>query len=1437
MKSLGLCIGASTISAAGVCPENGKYKLIESLNRPHDGNPREALLAVLRSIDLEIYGSIAVTGRKFRSLTNLTSISEPEAVEVALSHFYPDVPLNAVISAGGENFLVYVIGKDRCISSVQTGNKCASGTGEFFLQQIRRLKVSVEEAMLHAEHEVPFKVSGRCSVFCKSDCTHATNKGVPRQRVVAGLCRMMAGKVMEILKHLPRRDMMIIGGAARNKVMVECLREEIENLIVPDEAAYFEALGCAVWACSHETKPLRIPDIFRKETESFFYLPPLSGFGDKVDFRSVPRNEFTPGDACILGLDVGSTTTKAVLARASDDAVLASVYLRTNGDPVNASRQCYAEILRQTGRDDVKIAGLGVTGSGRQIAGLHAMTEGIINEIIAHATGAAYFDSSVDTIFEIGGQDAKYTFLTGGVPSDYAMNDACSAGTGSFLEEAAKESLGIEMQDIGGIAVRGKRPPNFNDQCAAFIGSDIKNAFHEGIEKEDVVAGLVYSICLNYLNRVKGNRPVGNTIFMQGGVCYNRAVPMAMAALTGKRIIVPPDPGLIGAFGVALEIKKRIGSGILRERDFSLRALRDRELAYKDPFICRGGKEGCDRKCEIARIVIEGKVYPFGGACNKWYNIRVEREIDSDKLNFVARHEQLIFHDKSVAGNGKLTIGMNKSFFVNSYFPLYKNFFSGLGCNVLLPAAATQDGMDRKGAAFCYPAEIAHGFFHDLMEKKPDALFMPQVKGVAVRDCPEATSACPVSQAEPYYLQAAFKDNAHLKYLKKKGMVFSPAIDLSRGFESATGGPSCNSNSPAGNFIRIARKLGFPEQKAKEAFKHAAAAQEFYFEETLKLGHDYLKSMGRDGNDFGVVILGRPYNAFVSEAHMGIPQKFASRGIPVIPVDFLPTGDADGAKHMYWSAGKTILRGADFIGSHPRLFACYISNFSCGPDSFIIGFARDRMGEKPMLVLELDSHVADAGLETRIEAFIDIIRNYLRLQDSGTLPPRAKPQPVKTHYDATRDVIVDSRGRAYPLSDPRVHVVFPSMGDLLNQAAAAIFRGMGVRATALPPPDEEVLKLGRGNTSCKECLPLLLTTGSLLKYLKDRKNPDELLVYFMTTAGGPCRFGQYSVFIRGLIEKYGIEDTTLMSISSDDSYSGFKARDAVLKLWTGIVLSDTMQDARSFLMASAADPQSAVQEFQRQWGRVLQALEKDFDRLMPVLVSVVENLRRIKLKRSLQDTPVVLLTGEIYVRNDGLSRRYIVEELAREGIASKISGVSEWVYYTDWCYEQLLKDGYPDLKKRLALFYRSFFLKKYERKIKDIWKKSGLVHAKSDRINHLLDHVGHIISPELKGEAILTVGAGITEVLDPFCGVVSIGPFGCMPNRISEAILSREMNREGKIASGTAKKRMKPVLDKYEDLPFLCIESDGNPFPQIITAKLEAFMLQAWRFHKVMSKR
>lgn len=1434
MTSLGICIGATTISAVKIEEkDDGKREVAQVYLNPHNGNPRKAVEEAFQAIRITNGIKIAVTGRKFRHHLNFSTISEPEAVETALINVNGGAEgINAVVSAGGENFLVYVIGKDGRICSIQTGNKCASGTGDFYVQQLRRMGITLEEAVRFERDERPYKVSGRCSVFCKSDCTHALNKGIPRERIASGLCRMMSGKIMEILRQLPKENIMVIGGASRNKVMMEFLQAEISNLIVPEEAPYFEALGAGYWALENKTLPFSgTESIFKKERRTFQYLPPLRTAEALVDFKKAAATDEAGAEQCILGLDVGSTTTKAVVMRSSDQRILASIYLRTNGDPIGASRACYAEIEKQlreqAGR--VNVVGLGVTGSGRQIAGLHAMTESIINEIIAHAAAALHYDAGVETILEIGGQDAKYTYLINGVPTDYAMNDACSAGTGSFLEESAKESLGVGMEQIADIALEGEMPPNFNDQCAAFISSDIKNASHEGIRTEDIIAGLVYSIAMNYNSRVRGNRPVGGKIFMQGGVCYNRAVPMAMAALTGNRIIVPPDPGMMGAFGVALEVKRRMELGLLRPSEFSISDLRDRGIEYDEPFICNGGKEGCDRKCEIARIRLEGKVYPFGGACNRWYNLRTKADIATDKFNYVALYEKMIFRKNATGPEsepqaGAPAVGINKSFLTNIFYPLYRNFFAGLGFKVRLSETPRQEGMDYKGAPFCYPAEIAHGYLLDLLSKEPDYLFIPHIKGLPAEEGQKKSTTCPVSQAEPYYLKSAFKKNPVFSKIREANKLIETVIDFSKGLEGARS-----------SFIETAKKLGVPASKAKKAYSRAVAVQEGIFREMSEEGRRFLDEIESSPDGFGIVLLGRSYNAYVPETHMGIPHKFASRGIPVAPCDFLSLGDVQLEEQMYWSSGQTILKGASLIADNPRLFGCYITNFSCGPDSFLVGYVREKMGRKPFLVLELDSHVADAGLETRIEAFIDIIKNYRQIGDKPR--PETKSPAPPAYFDESRQKFVDSRRRAFDFKDPHVHLVFPSMGRLSNEAGAAVFRGLGIRSTALPPADSEVLKIGRANTNCKECLPLQLTTGSLLKYLQTRKNDNELVVYFMPTASGPCRFGQYSVFMNQFIKRQQLPNITLMSLSAENSYIDI-GKDMTRRLFTGMIVSDVMQDIYSAILANAVHIDSAMKIYRKQWERIILELERKaaFEDLLPALRTAASELSEIPVRRRISDTPIVLLTGEIFVRNDDLSRQFLVEKLADNGFAVKVAGLVEWVYYTDWCFLRGLGRERENLSKRVALLLRAHAMRRYERIIKKIFAESNLYAYKLEAVDPIIRNIGHLINPQLIGEAILTVGTSLHEVLDHYCGVIAIGPFGCMPNRIAEAVLTREMNREGKAATGPKGAARMSQYHDIQELPFLAIESDGNAFPLIIMAKLESFMLQSGRIHSEMQK-
>jgi activator of 2-hydroxyglutaryl-CoA dehydratase len=294
LKSLGLCLGASTVTIVQLEMDGRRPKIIDYSLHPHEGNPKQTLAAALEQLDMESFDRIAATGRKFCRFVNLSSIAEPEAVEHAYPYVKPpDVNCPAVVSAGGETFMVYALDRSGRIANVITGNKCASGTGEFFLQQLRRMNVTLDEAANWAAVENPHHVSGRCSVFCKSDCTHATNKGIPKSRVTAGLCKMMANKILELLKKLDRRNIMITGGTALNQMMIEYLRQEIPGLIVPDEAPYFEALGAALWALENKTAAFPgMANLFLTEVASFEHLPPLKNFADQVEFKTMGSKNF-----------------------------------------------------------------------------------------------------------------------------------------------------------------------------------------------------------------------------------------------------------------------------------------------------------------------------------------------------------------------------------------------------------------------------------------------------------------------------------------------------------------------------------------------------------------------------------------------------------------------------------------------------------------------------------------------------------------------------------------------------------------------------------------------------------------------------------------------------------------------------------------------------------------------------------------------------------------------------------------------------------------------------------------------------------------------------------------------------------------------------------------------------------------------------------------
>lgn len=1417
-RSIGICVGASTVKVVEI---DASLQITNRSIHIHDCNPKDTLQGLLETLNLQD-AYVAVTGRKFKNLLTLPTITEPEATEAALRRIpQNNGHFNALVSLGSENFIVYVLNNSRGIVNVKTGNKCASGTGEFFLQQTRRMGMEVDEAVEASAHSEPHHVSGRCSVFCKSDCTHALNLGTPRGKVAAGLVEMMSNKVLDLLSGLPRKNIIIVGSVTKNTGVVANLRKNIDNLSIPDEADCFEAWGAAIAAMENRLQAGTEVKVC-KEVNSFSTLPPLSGYRDWVDFKEHPRGKLNAGDRCILGLDVGSTTTKAVLVRLDDNAVLASIYLRTNGDPVQASRNCYAAIHEKTEGKPVGIIGLGVCGSGRNIAGLHAMTDGIINEIIAHATGATYYDPEVDTILEIGGQDAKYTYLVNGVPCDYAMNEACSAGTGSFLEEAARESMGIDYRNIQDIAVRGQNPPNFNDQCAAFISSDIKNASHEDIPREDIVAGLVYSICMNYTNRVKGSRKVGEKVFMQGGVCYNAAVPLAMASLLKKPIIVPPDPGLIGAFGVALEVKRRIENGIMKPAAFDLEELMHREVAYGKTFTCNGMPEKCDRGCQINVIKIQGKNYAFGGICNKYYNIQHHISVASKELDVVAKRQALQFSnsDLSVNGNGKRKyrrIGLVRSFYQNNLYPLFQAYFNSLGFEIVVGDEIDPDGVSRATSSFCYPAQIAHGMFHDLLQRDPDVIFLPKVAQLYVANSKASGyakhSTCCLAASEPFYLRSVFQET--------KVPVLTPTLEFHEGWGSIPD-----------EFVKLGLDLGCGPKESLNAYHKGVLALEKFEQEKKQLGDEVLASLSENKGSIGIVLFGRTYNTFAREANFGIPRKFSTRGVYVLPYDCLRFENEESIENMSWAAGHDIMRGARFVKKHPQLFAAFVTNFSCGPDSFLVGYVRDIMGTKPNLTLELDSHTADAGINTRVEAFLDIIERYqnMAIQDP-VVPPF---QPAKVTAINGKWQFIDSDGQKFAFRDPQVKVLIPSMGHFTAELGAAAFRGMGVRAEPIPIADFPTLMIGRANTSCKECIPLILTTAGLLDYVEKRREPGEKIAFFMPGATGSCRIAQYTTFQNKLIEKKQLRDVALFNLQSESSYKGMSTRETILIL-KAIIVADIMDEIRNALLVLPRNRDQAMLVFEEQFKLIVQCIERGGKDLFRVLESVAQVLSAIELRFPIGSARKVLLDGEIYVRKDEFTTQGLVERLAEKDIITLRAPLLEWIMFVAF-NARYLQRRKVDIRVLLHAHLQAWLMRHNERKIKRILSKSGLYEPHMIDIRGIVKDGSQFIDTVVIGEIILVIGAFFREVANVVHGVVHVGPFACLPTRIIESIVTAENHNH---LSGN--ERIRGVsnyrnLSRYSVLPHVSIEMDGNPLPQIVEARIEAFALQVDKLYRQMQQ-
>jgi predicted CoA-substrate-specific enzyme activase len=1092
-------------------------------------------------------------------------------------------------------------------------------------------------------------------------------------------------------------------------------------------------------------------------------LPPLNLFADRVQVIPAQPRQPPPEGPMVLGVDAGSTTTKAVLLDPGTGGVVASHYLRTQGDPVASLRACLRALADQAGNRRIGL--IGTTGSAREIVGAYLGTEYVFNEISAHAAGAAHFDSEVDTIMEIGGQDSKYILLRNGVPIDYAMNNACSAGTGSFLEESAKSDLGVTVSEISSVALGAKSPVHFKATCAAFINSDIRAAQQQGHSHDDIVAGLVYAIAANYLTKVKGPRCVGRKVFLQGGVALNHALGHAFAQLVGRQVVIPPDPELLGALGVALLALKRANAPAAAAGE--LRDLAAPELERVGRFACHA----CKLYCSIDRFKVGGRMFPFGGRCSLYENVWKRKSRTAAAQDLVEERTSVLFgRPAGVPANPGVRIGIPKALLTHSLHPLFSTFFSGLGIETVLSGVDPQ-GELKSNAGFCFPVQIAHGAVLDLARRGVNLIFLPQVvhmpQPCGCGDC----YLCPITQASPSFMAKAFPDQRFL----------GPLLDFSKGY----GGSSA--------MVEMAvRDLGVSEELAGSAWTAAVRSQAEAERALQGLGQKTLDEAVAGGK-MAVLLAGHSYSAFAPEASQSVAKKLSSMGVTVIPSDCLASVEAGPTA---WHFANQILNAAAIVKAHPNLFLLCVSNFSCTIDAFTQSILASEMGSKPHLILEIDAHTADAGIQTRLEAFLDIAASY-RVRQSSPI------EPFNLCHLVPGGRVVRSNGETVGLDDPRVKIRFPNFSHYHSENLAGAARWLGLNVGETIPLDRNQLDRGLDHTSGRECLPLPICIGQLLQISQSRP-PDEITGFYMVRGGAPCVSDCYMGYFERFIAEQRLPDLFLLNPRKENDWCGLDRIALVQSVSPAIQMADILVEIEQVLRAVGRS--GSVEQLRARWRQFLDEA-RTLDEFNAKLPGLADWLAALPRDRDPSTCPKVVITGDFFTRFSPFFMEGVHELYAASGIILKPVDLGDLLQYA--AYHEVagaasgwgMKPGYPALAKACMRMFQpdgQQYLRQWvsyraerwlEGRYRQIFRKTGLLVAEPNNVSSLFEKASRHVSPAIFGEVIPSVGKGLEAANEGYDGIFLIGPFNCLPYRISEAIL-------------------KP-LSIQTNMPLLTYESDG----------------------------
>ena len=1353
----GIDIGSTTVKLV-VLDENNE--IIFGDYRRHHAHTQETLNSLLKSVMREIGNcmiQVKITGSGSINLgkaLGIDFVQEVAAVATALRSVAPQT--DVAIELGGEDakIIYFKGGLEERMNGV-----CAGGTGSFIDQMASLLQTNAEGLNEAAkDHKQIYPIAARCGVFAKSDIQPLINEGATKSDLAASIFQAVVNQTISGLacgKPI-RGTVAFLGGPLHfltelKAAFVRTLKLTDDTTVDPENSHLFAAMGAALESGDAQSVALsELIERLEKGVQVSFEMPRLEPlFRDETEYdvfcdrhsKAVVAKAAvsTYKGKCFLGIDAGSTTTKLVLIGERGE-LLWQFYANNQGNPIMTAQFAIGE-LKKLLPETAKVVRSCSTGYGEALLkSAFNLDEGIV-ETIAHCTAASFFDPKVDCVLDIGGQDMKCIKLKNGTVDSIMLNEACSSGCGSFIENFAT-SLGYTAEGFAKEALFAKAPVDLGTRCTVFMNSNVKQAQKEGASVSDISAGLAYSVIKNALYKViklANAEDLGEHIVVQGGTFYNQAVLRAFEKIAGVDATCPDISGLMGAFGAALVAKNHYTG-----QESSMLSLEEMlRLSYKSSSVRCGG---CGNRCLLTVNNFGGRKHISGNRCEKGAGNTVTGEKGRNMVDFKRKR---IFNPykplpEEKAPRGSLGIPRVLNMYEN--YPFWATFFKELGFRVVLSPYSDRKiyelGMESiPSESECYPAKLTHGHVQWLVNQGIKTIFHPCV-----------------------FYEHQETENAQNHY--NCPIVVSYAENLKNNVEAVTDGSVrfirpfiafTSEKTAADRLVKTAaEEWNIPEKEVRSAVHTAWLEQREAKAVIREEGRRVYESMRTHGGR-GIVLAGRPYH-IDPEINHGIPELISSYGLTVFTEDSLPVEDTLPALRVVdqWVYHSRLYKAAQFVAERDDLELVQLNSFGCGLDAVTTDQVSEILEKSNKLytLLKIDE-VNNLGA-VRIR-----VRSLLAAMDMR----REKQILAKPDHSSYERAEFTKQ-----MFDDGYTILAPQMSPIHFDILGPVFKKHGFNIVVLDNDDRRAVDVGLKFVNNDACFPSITVVGQIMQAVLSGKYDTNKLAVIMTQTGGCCRASNYVAFIRRALEKAGLSHIPVVSLNANgmEKNDGFKISAGLLtEMLQAVVYGDLLMRCLYRVRPYEKIPGSADALHSHWRAKCIEALtsKHSMKQYKRICREIVEDFDNLPIREDLKK-PRVGVVGEILVKYMPLANNHLVELLEKEGAEAVVPDLMDFLNYS--VYNEKYKTEFLGASKKGDVVADTAV-----KLIRRIRKPALEALEKSIRFDvpMPIEEIAEQTKPFLSignqyGEGWFLTGEMIELIKTGVPNIVCIQPFACLPNHV-----------------------------------------------------------------------